>query len=72
MPNPCPHVNSTSIDWDSMPGTILVSGDIELLTQNDRFKNKIKEVSTPKLKSLPEVTLHYNVFIFHWFSTDHR
>lgn len=54
MPNPCPHVNSTSIDWDSMPGTILVSGDIELLTQNDRFKNKIKEVSTRKLKSLSQ------------------
>lgn len=57
MPNPCPHVNSTSIDWDCMPSTILVSGDLELLTQNDRFKNKIKEVSTRKLKSLPKAKL---------------
>lgn len=54
MPNPCPHVNSTSLGWDSVPGTILVSGDLELLTENDRFKNKIKQVSTRKLKSLPK------------------
>lgn len=48
-----------------MPGTILVSGDIGLLTQNNRFKNKIEEVSTQKLKSLPRVMLHFNVFTFH-------
>lgn len=51
MPNPCPYVNSTSIDRDSMPGTILLSGDVELLTQSDKFKNKIKEVSTQKLET---------------------
>lgn len=34
-----------------MPGTILLSGDVELLTQSDKFKNKIKEVSTQKLET---------------------
>lgn len=49
VPNPCPHtmlIHSTSIDWDFMLSTILVPGDTELLTQNDKFKNKIKEVPT--------------------------
>lgn len=44
-------------------------GDIELLTENDRFKTKIKELLT---RQVPKVTLPFNVSIFHWFSTDHR